>query len=84
MSAPVIMRCGCASDSTLHTPEGSFPSCVVHNTIEQCETAPNLEGRVAVCSYGGNPLPSSSRLPFFRYRPEQEHDEYYCGCWGWD
>lgn len=28
--------------------------------------------------------PSSTSLPFFKHRPDQPHDEYFCGCWGWD
>lgn len=25
-----------------------------------------------------------ARLAFFEHRPDQDHDRYYCGCWGWD
>ena len=28
--------------------------------------------------------PSSSNLPFFRHHPDKDHDEFYCGCQGWD
>lgn len=27
--------------------------------------------------------PSSPDLALFRYRPERDHDEFYCGCMGW-
>ena len=27
--------------------------------------------------------PSSWGLPFFRYRPGEEYDSHYCGCFGW-
>lgn len=27
---------------------------------------------------------SNWNLPFFSYKPDQEKDEFYCGCWGWD
>lgn len=23
-------------------------------------------------------------LAFFSHRPDRAHDEFYCGCWGWD
>lgn len=23
-------------------------------------------------------------LPFFKHKPEAPHDEFYCGCFGWD
>ena len=28
--------------------------------------------------------PSSSELPFFRRHDDKDHDEFYCGCHGWD
>ena len=33
---------------------------------------------------GRSYAPSSLKLPFFRYSPEEEYDEYFCGCMGWD
>ena len=38
------------------------------------------------CTKGGCSceLPSSSRMAFFNHFPNQEFDQYYCGCWGWD
>ncbi|HHU81148.1 MAG TPA: hypothetical protein GXZ35_07415 [Acholeplasmataceae bacterium] len=55
---------------------------------------PNLEGRTSRCIYYGtrnkaskecsNEVKSDSRLPFFKHNPNKDHDEHYCGCWGWD
>lgn len=28
--------------------------------------------------------PSSPDLAFFEYRPAEDTDRFYCGCWGWD
>lgn len=28
--------------------------------------------------------PSSTDLPFFKHRPDQQYDYYFCGCFGWD
>lgn len=28
--------------------------------------------------------PSSPDLAFFSHKPDREHDEFYCGCFGWD
>jgi hypothetical protein len=28
--------------------------------------------------------PSVERLPFFEHKPEMTHDQFYCGCWGWN
>lgn len=27
---------------------------------------------------------TDERLPFFKTNPKKDHDEYYCGCRGWD
>jgi hypothetical protein len=59
------------------------------------EDQPDLTGRLAFCSYragrGGvvpkcheTGVPSRVGLAFFSHHPDREHDEYYCGCWGWD
>ena len=44
---------------------------------------PNLEGRKARCNECGKVTGSSYSLPFFRYRPNEDYDTYYCGCHGW-
>lgn len=33
---------------------------------------------------GRSRAPSSPDLPFFKHQPSKQHDEYYCGCFGWD
>jgi len=43
-----------------------------------------LEERNAKCGYCLRETPSSWDLPFFKYCPNEEQDEYYCGCYGWD
>jgi len=70
----MLMKCG-------HAPNGTDskgnPVCVI--CIGFTEKArivaeePNLEGR-----------PSSTKLAFFEYRPDQPTDDYYCGCRGWN
>jgi hypothetical protein len=55
--------------------------------------ASDLTGRMAKCHYksgrdgkahANGPVASSFSLAFFEYKPDQEFDTYYCGCWGWD
>ena len=67
MNGP-MMTCG-------HTANGKrsddkAPVCIVCN----CETVkgvePNLEGRMAKCSYGCKPVPSSTKLAFFKFKGE--------------
>lgn len=33
---------------------------------------------------GRSYAPSSLDLPFFVHKPNEEYDEYFCGCMGWD
>jgi hypothetical protein len=33
---------------------------------------------------GRSYAPSDLKLPFFKYKPDEEFDEYFCGCMGWD
>jgi hypothetical protein len=46
----------------------------------------SLVGRTAKCAIVKckKEEPSSLSLPFFSYKSDQEKDEYYCGCIGWD
>ena len=40
--------------------------------------------RSAICPHCMRLAPSDSSLPFFIKRLTREHDEYYCGCMGWE
>ena len=33
---------------------------------------------------GRSYAPSDLKLPFFKSKPTEEYDEYFCGCMGWD
>lgn len=43
-----------------------------------------LKGRKAKCRWCNKTTESNWRLPFFKYRPDKDYDDYYCGCGGWD
>jgi hypothetical protein len=75
----IFMKCNCVADATCN----GKPSCATHSCQEQVP-APNLKGRKAICSYGHNVVDSDGALAFFRYKPDKEYDDYYCGCYGWD
>lgn len=60
---------------------------------KDCKSRLNGSNRYPSSGYGYIPegkrrsvAPSSERedLPFFREHPEEEFDEFYCGCFGWD
>ena len=40
--------------------------------------------RKSNCSPCEGLRPSHTRLAFFKSRPLEQYDEYYCGCFGWD
>lgn len=76
------------------------PVCVIcvgiHEGAEiverKCKGTDGLEVRKARCVYSQpkrgytcqGEVDSKWELPFFEHRPDQDHDKYYCGCWGWD
>jgi hypothetical protein len=79
------MACG----HTANAVKDGKPVCVICYGIvdgaDRVVEAPDLTGRVAKCgSCNRPPVPSSSRLAFFRHHPERDADSYYCGCRGWD
>jgi hypothetical protein len=83
------MKCGHIADS--HDPYGNpvCSSCTEFNNkadeIEkECVGNVGLEGRLAKCVYGDNKTVSRWELSGFNYFPENEFDEYYCGCYGWN
>ena len=91
--AEYIMKCGHPNSDTIILPDGTkIPICVICGCMnikkEITESTEGLEGRTAICCQHKNrdckSVPSSWDLPFFQYNPEDKHDSYYCGCWGWD
>ena len=80
-----LMACGHVAQG--YTNDGK-PACVICTGIDkgaqiEVKPLPTLMNRKAVCSCG-NTAKSSYRLPFFKYCPDKEYDEYYCGCRGWN
>ncbi len=49
---------------------------------KECVGSTELKGRKAKCIYGDSETKSKWNLPLFRYCPDEEFDEYYCGCYG--
>lgn len=90
MTSLPLMDCG-------HTAQGTdgtgAPVCVICAGIkpgarEVAATVPDLTGRTARCSYYGSKCrserESATSLAFFEHRPGEDHDKFYCGCFGWD
>ena len=80
-----MMKCGHAANATMN----GKPVCAICAGINPLATVvdeapPSLEGRTAACSYCRKEVPSSTNLPFFSYHPARQHDDYYCGCRGWN
>lgn len=86
MSNKPLMKCGHTANA--HDSNGN-PVCVLCANIrdgwdEVEDKRPSLVGREARCAFCGRKTESEWDLPFFTYEPEQDYDEYYCGCRGWD
>lgn len=80
-----MMKCGHAANAE----RNGKPVCVIHFGLtpdaEIVDGEMNLTGRFAHCGYGPHArVPSSTSLAFFEYKPDQDEDRYYCGCYGWD
>ena len=76
-----LMKCGHVANS--ETTDGK-PFCVVCGCYDLADNQPILRNRKAKCYWCEKEVESSFNLPFFKFRPEQEYDSYYCGCGGWD
>lgn len=81
----VTMQCGHAANAVT---EDGKPCCAICAGIdpgaERIADEPDLAGRMARCYWCEAERPSSQSLAFFKYRPDQETDSFYCGCKGWD
>jgi len=84
------MKCGHTANAVK---ENGKPVCVICAGITPdaeiiSEEIPDLTDRKARCTYYGGKYHSEAlsklRLPFFEYKPDNEFDEYYCGCFGWN
>lgn len=74
-----MMKCGHAANATVN----GKPACAICMCEEIAKT-PDLTGRFAKCPFCGHETESNINLPFFEYRPNDEYDRYYDGCFGWD
>lgn len=81
MPRPVLLTCGHAANSTDYA---NRPACAICGVVKLASAVPDLAGRLAMCVYADNVKPSAFYLAFFRYRPDRDNDEFYCGCFGWE
>lgn len=61
---------------------GRVPSGRSHESNHGCK-----RGEPCRCeepSSDGVNLDGPPRLAFFQHQPDEDHDSFYCGCWGWD
>ena len=91
---PPLMKCGHTANATQQIPNNdnsgkiSIHCCVIccgivkGNNIVQDK--PDLSGRKSQCSSCKGITDSKWTLPFFEYRPKDEYDGHYDGCFGWD
>lgn len=83
----VVMKCGHRANGDSNGAECCVGCAIDSNRLafERADALPNLEGRFAVCTYGGHGRsPSSFALAYFQHMPGRPTDQYYCGCYGWD
>ena len=86
MNNIVILKCGHRAFAiNQRTGEPACPICGCEE-VDRCTDDPfeGLQGRTAKCTECRTMTKSRWTLPFFRHRPDETVDEYYCGCHGWD
>lgn len=94
---PPMMECGHSANANTTIGNVLVPCCAICACDVPAAAQPDLSERTARCSYYGkqgprrsggrtctSEVPSDTRSAFFAHHPEREHDEFYCGCWGWD
>ena len=81
-SVPACVICDCFEQDDSVSLDGRTARCSYFGKVPK--------GRSHESNYGcqrGEPCmcerPSAVNLPFFKTK-DGEHDEFYCGCWGWD
>jgi hypothetical protein len=80
-----LMKCGCGNSGAYRiTTRGPAPICGIHQEMETMSPPKDLHDRKASCFYCNTQCESDIALPFFRYQPSAETDQWYCGCFGWD
>ncbi len=81
-----LMMCGHVENSKVIRDGEEKPCCVICTEfrVKKEDIEDELKGRMAECNHCDATVPSKSTLPFFKYNPELETDNYYCGCFGWN
>lgn len=81
-----VMKCGHVANARNVLGDPLCVICLgVHPGASEVDwEAHPREYRKAKCRYCGTITESSTQLPFYQYRPNDEYDSYYCGCRGWD
>lgn len=79
-----ILKCGHIPNSVTYIDGEEKECCAICGCYEFSDIEVDLTNRKAKCRYCDNETKSNFNLPFFEYKPNQEYDNYYCGCFGWD
>lgn len=77
-----LMKCGHIANAKVAAT--GDPVCIICDCLEVDKEIDEIEDREARCTECGRRTKSKVDLPFFKYCPDKEYDDYYCGCYGWD
>lgn len=79
-----LMECGHVNNAVTFDGKPCCAICACDSIDREVHGREFLEDREAECPYCHKRTESAWNLPFFEYKPDQDHDEYYDGCFGWD
>lgn len=61
-----------------------LPFSMSHGNVDSIFIEFEPGDRLAQCSLCSATSKSDKDLPLFKERPDKPHDDYFCGCRGWD
>lgn len=81
-----VMDCGNVNASSAFDEKGNeVKVCVMHGLrCHIAEPQPDLYNRKSKCNHCSTVETSTPLLAYYKYKPECEFDEHFCGCAGWD
>lgn len=85
MENKILMKCGHVANSYKLIGDRRIPYCVICDCDKiQTQTFVVEETRFMKCRECGCVQKSSPEAAFFKSKPNEEYDTFYCGCNGWD
>ena len=84
MNQKPMMKCGHRANATSDGKDCCVICAGINKGHDEIAEEPDLSKRNCKCSSCGKIVPSINAMAFFKHKPDNEFDEHYDGCGGWD